>query len=255
MAKQQHSHQPPHADPAGSRRVRATLVTLRAGTSGYAYRAWSPAFYPPKAKATELLARYAERLSTVEANSTFRKMPPAGTLAGWVKSVPPGFVFAVKAPQQITHYWRLRNCADFLTALFAGVDELGAHAGPILFQLAPQMKLDLGRLEGFLAELPDHRRYAFELRHPTWLVEEVYAALRKKGAALVWTDDPDHQTPEVTTADFGYIRLRKDKYSAASLRRWRDKIAAQPWQHAYAFVRHDETADAPKWALALGKPK
>jgi len=240
MAKQQHV---------------TSSLTLRAGTSGYSYRAWSPAFYPPKVKSTELLARYAERLSTVEANSTFRKMPPAGTLGKWIKSVPPGFVFAVKAPQQITHYWRLRNCAEFLTALFAGVDELGLHAGPILFQLAPQMKADLPRLEAFLSELPNGRRYAFELRHPTWLVEETYTLLRHKNAALVWTDDPDHQSPTIPTADFGYVRLRKERYTGPGLRRWRETIHAQPWKDAYVFVRHDETADAPKWALTLAKSR
>jgi uncharacterized protein YecE (DUF72 family) len=58
---------------------------------------------------------YFERLAAVEVQQTFYQPPRPKTLAGWREEAPPGFVFAVKAWQLITHtassptYRRLRR--------------------------------------------------------------------------------------------------------------------------------------------------
>jgi len=60
------------------------MATLYAGTSGFAYPAWKPGFYPPKLPANQFLKHYSGRLNAVEINYTFRRLPAASTLSAWV---------------------------------------------------------------------------------------------------------------------------------------------------------------------------
>src|SRR6478672_3404582 len=162
------------------------MATLYAGTSGFAYPAWKPGFYPAKTAANQFLAHYAERLNCVEINYTFRRLPSASTLANWVEATRPGFLFAVKANMRITHIQRLKN-AEESTALFLKmIDPLrtSRRLGPILFQLPPAVKCDVGLLRTYLELLPPDMRYAFEFRHASWLAEPVYEALREKNVSL-----------------------------------------------------------------------
>src|ERR1017187_8035912 len=157
------------------------MATLYAGTSGFAYPAWKPGFYPAKLPAKQFLKHYAERLNCVEINYTFRRLPAATTLAAWVEATPAGFVFAVKAHMRITHILRLRNAEQATEIFLKAIDPLrtSRRLGPILFQLPPQMKCDVGLLRSYLGLLPTGMRYAFEFRHASWLVEEVYDELRR----------------------------------------------------------------------------
>jgi uncharacterized protein YecE (DUF72 family) len=195
------------------------MVTLYAGTSGFAYPAWKPGFYPAKLPAARFLEHYASRLNCVEINYTFRRMPAASTLQSWIDLTPPGFVFVVKAHQQITHLRRLKNAEEptsaFLTAL-APLREAG-KLGPVLFQLPPQLKLDIERLEAFLALLPADSRYAFEFRDASWFVDDVYSLLRSHGVALCVAESEKLRVPDVVTAGFTYYRLRKPAYEQADL--------------------------------------
>src|SRR5438045_9740476 len=109
------------------------MATLYAGTSGFAYTAWKPGFYPAKLPSKQFLNHYAQRLNCVEINYTFRRLPSASTLANWVEQTQPGFVFAVKANQRITHIARLKN-AEAPTELFLRmIDQLRSarRLGPI----------------------------------------------------------------------------------------------------------------------------
>src|SRR5258708_27811126 len=149
------------------------MATLYSGTSGVAYPAWKPVFYPAKLPANQFLKHYAGRLNCVEINYTFRRLPSASTLANWVEATQPGFVFAVKANMRITHILRLKN-AESATELFLtmiGPLRTARRLGPILFQLPPAMKCDVGLLRAFLELLPRDLRYAFEFRHASWLTE------------------------------------------------------------------------------------
>ena len=126
------------------------MATLYAGTSGYAYPAWKPDFYPEDLPATRFLRHYAGRLNCVEINYTFRHMPSEKTVASWIESTPPGFLFAVKAHQTITHRNRLKEGAreplEYFLATLEPLREAG-RLGPVLLQLPPNLKLDLERLE------------------------------------------------------------------------------------------------------------
>src|SRR6202040_2843008 len=143
------------------------MATLYAGTSVFAYAAWKPGFYPAKLPAKQFLKHYAERLNCVEINYTFRRLPSASTLQNWVEATQPGFVFAVKANQRITHIQRLKNAGEATEICFKAIDPLrtARRIGPVLFQLPPHLKCDVGLLEGYLGLLPEGMRYAFEFRN------------------------------------------------------------------------------------------
>ena len=221
------------------------MAMLYAGTSGFAYPAWKPGFYPAKLPAKQFLKHYAERLNSVEINYTFRRLPSAGTLKTWVEATPPGFVFAVKANQRITHILRLKNADEATELFFRMIDPLrtSRRLGPVLFQLPPQMKCDVGLLAGYLALLPAGMRYAFEFRHPSWLTEEVYSLLREHNISLCVAESEKLEVPEVVTADFVYYRLRKPEYTEADV----DAIAARSREllgagrDLYLMFKHEET--------------
>lgn len=238
---------------ARGRRGRDVRLAVRVfiGTSGYSYKEWKGSFYPEDLPASKMLRYYAERLDTVEANNTFYRMPSAKTLDEWTAQVPPGFVFAIKAPQRITHQQRLVGSAETLEAVWRATEVLGARRGPFLFQLPPFLKKDVPRLADFLALLPASIEAAFEFRHPSWLDDEVYAALEARRAALVIADAEKLTTPLVATAPFGYLRLRREDYTQADVDTWAARISAQPWPRAYVYFKHEEAGTGPRLAAEL----
>jgi uncharacterized protein YecE (DUF72 family) len=223
------------------------MATLYAGTSGFAYPNWKPAFYPAKLSSKQFLNHYSQRLNCVEINYTFRRLPSGSTLANWVEQTPAGFVFAVKANQRITHIARLKN-AEAATELFLKmIDPLRSarRLGPILFQLPPALKCDAVLLAAYLELLPPDLRYAFEFRHTSWLVEPVYEELRKRNISLCVAESERLEVPEVITADFVYYRLRKPEYTgedvAAIRARSEEMVAAG--RDLYLMFKHEETPD------------
>ena len=224
---------------------------LRAGTSGYAYREWRGKFYPSGLTPPAMLPFYAQHFSVVEINATFYRLPSAAVLASWCEQVPDGFLFACKAPGLITHRKRLR-AADAETAAFTvRVAALGEHLGPLLFQLPPYLPCDLPLLDHFLASLTTTRT-ALEFRHPSWFNAEVYRLLREHGCALCLSDRDDAPPPPlVTTACFGYVRLRRAKYTQAELREWKRKFVELGWREAFVFFRHETTARGPLFAARM----
>jgi uncharacterized protein YecE (DUF72 family) len=223
------------------------MATLYAGTSGFAYAAWKPGFYPAKLPAKQFLHHYAQRLNSVEINYTFRRLPSASTLQSWVEATPPGFVFAVKANQRITHILRLKNAAEATALFLKMIDPLRSarRLGPVLFQLPPQLKCDEALLGDFLELLPTDLRYAFEFRHTSWLSEPVYELLRRRNVALCLAESEKLEVPKVITADFVYYRLRKPEYTEADV----DAIASGAREllgtgrDLYLMFKHEETPE------------
>jgi len=218
-------------------------MQIRVGTSGYSYKEWKGSFYPEDLKSADMLRYYAERFTSVEINNTFYRMPKATMLEGWASQVPSHFLFVLKASQQITHRKRLKDAGEPVAYLLETAATLGERLGPVLFQLPPNFKKDLPRLEGFLDLLPGGRPFAFEFRHETWAHDEVRAALRARNCALVCADTEDSGedgAPIVSTADWGYLRLRRCDYTHAELAPWVDRIRSQPWQRAFVFFKHED---------------
>ena len=197
------------------------------GTSGFSYPGWKGHFYPKGTKPAGMLAYYAERLSTVELNAPFYKLPPRASFEKWASEVGDDFSFAVKAPQRITHHKKLLGVEEELGAFFAALEGLGSKLGPSLFQLPPSFAKDTARLEAFLALLPRDRLVAIEFRHASWFEESTYALLRAHGVALVGGDtgDDDKNPPLVSTAKHAYLRLRQDAYTDEELARWAERMA------------------------------
>jgi len=223
------------------------MATLYAGTSGFAYPAWKPGFYPAKTAANQFLKHYATRLNCVEINYTFRRLPSAATLENWVAQTPPGFVFAVKANMRITHIMRLKNAGEATDLFFKMIDPLrtARRLGPVLFQLPPAMKCDAPLLRDYLALLPPDLRYAFEFRHPTWLCDEVYDALRERNISLCVAESEKLEVPEVITADFVYFRLRKPDYTAEDVAAIgaRSQELLATGRDLYLMFKHEESPE------------
>lgn len=220
------------------------------GTSGYNFPEWKGSFYPAKLPATQMLPYYAERLSTVEINYTFYRMPNAKTVAGWGQAVPDGFTFVLKAPQRITHIGRLKDVDDPLRYFTETIRPLGPKLGPVLVQLPPNFKQDLARLKDFLTLFPADLQCAWEFRHPSWFDDATYEALRTANAALCIADTEAGHTPLEATADFGYFRLRDEAYTKKQLGQWAGTVRSlgQSWGRAFVFFKHEEAGLGPKLA-------
>jgi len=231
------------------------MATLYAGTSGFAYAAWKPGFYPAKLPSKQFLNHYATRLNCVEINYTFQHLPSASTLARWVEATAPGFVFAVKANQRITHMLRLKNAAEATDLFLRMIDPLRSarRLGPILFQLPPNLKCDAGLLAAYLELLPKDLRYAFEFRHESWLAEPVYEVLRARNVSLCVAESERLEVPEVITADFVYYRLRKPDYTEADIDAFaaRAKDLLATGRDLYLMFKHEETPDGAIHAEGL----
>ena len=192
-----------------------TAAPIYCGTSGFAYPAWKPAFYPEGLPQARFLEHYATRLNSVEINYTFRRTPKAETLEKWAAATPDDFLFTIKAHQRITHLKRLKDAAEPTEFFLRSLEPLrtAGRLGVILFQLPPNLKADLPRLEAFLELLPAGDRYAFEFRNETWFDEAVYDALRRRNVCCCQAESDTLETPETLTADFTYFRLRKSDYT------------------------------------------
>lgn len=228
----------------------------RVGTSGFAYATWR-GFYPPGTKPRQMLAYYASRLPTVEINATFRRMPSREAIAAWRDAAPPGFAFAIKAPQRITHILRLRAAAAPTRAMLRDAATLADRLGPVLFQCPPNLVHDRARLVRFLRVLPGDVRFAFEFRHASW--EASRPLVVAAGHAWCVADDDDAAPLDPRRAlgedvgPFVDVRLRRTLYTDADLRAWaaafRRVVAGG--RDVFCYFKHEETGTGAAWALRL----
>lgn len=226
-------------------------MKLWIGTSGYSYPEWKGSFYPPDLATAKMFGFYSERFPTVEINATFYRMPTDKLVDGWVKGAPPGFRYTFKAPKVITHIKRLKECNDSLTFFLGRADRLGAHRAALLFQLPPFMKKDVPLLKDFLALVKSEHRAAFEFRNETWHDDAVFTALSDAGAALCVADSEKMTTPLVATTSWGYFRLRDEGYHRADIAKWHGQIAAQKWDEAFVYFKHEDSGKGAEFALQL----
>lgn len=202
----------------------------RIGTSGWSYPHWQGVFYPPKLNQREWLEFYSQHFDTVEINSSFYHLPSEKVFERWQNRTPGNFRFAVKASRFITHRKRLADAEEPLQRFLNNCQGLGKKLGCLLFQLPPQLHLDLDRLNRFLRLLPERPPCAFEFRHDSWFCEQVYQALEERGIALCRSSSDRFPDAQVTTAPFVYIRMHggtalySSKYSDQELKKWAGEI-------------------------------
>ena len=228
-------------------------MTHHVGTSGFQYPEWKGTFYPADLPTSKMLAYYATKFDATEVNYTFRSFPSAKTVARWADTVPPGFRYSLKAPQRVTHFAKLRDCGVILRDFHAAVLPLEEKLGPVLFQLPATFKKDAALLEAFLTETPTGMRVAFEFRDASWFDDDVYAALSKHGAALCLADSEELATPAVATTSWGYLRLRRDDYTGADLKRWAAIANAQKWTDCLTAFKHEKAGNGPKFGAEFRK--
>jgi uncharacterized protein YecE (DUF72 family) len=226
-----------------------TRMNLYVGTSGYSYKEWKGTFYPEDLSEKQMLRFYGERFRSVEINNTFYRMPKASVLEAWAAEVPAEFKFVLKASQRITHIQRLKDAGDSLAYLIKVAAVLKQRLGPFLFQLPPNFKKDAVRLREFLALLPPDSITAFEFREASWFDEEIFELLRKHRIALCIAEAEDGvEVPFVSTADWGYLRLRRPDYGDEELKGWIGRIREQNWQNAFIFFKHEDEGKGPAMA-------
>src|SRR5438552_686772 len=206
-------------------------MNLYLGTSGYSYKEWKGPFYPEDLPDKQMLHFYAERFRTVEINNTFYRMPKESVLEAWAADVPADFKFVLKASQRITHMQRLKDAGDSVSYLIKMAGALKERLGPLLFQLPPYLKKDLSRLRDFLALLPPNYRAAFEFRHQSWFDPEIFGLLRDHQVALCIAEaENDLEIPFESTADWGYLRLRRPDYGDPELKAWVERVRQKEWR-------------------------
>ncbi len=225
-------------------------MKIHVGTSGFAYKEWKGKFYPEKITPGEMLRFYAGRLNTVEINNTFYHMPKESVLTSWAEQVTRDFVFAIKAPQVITHLKQLRNVFEETEYLFRSLSVLDGKLGPVLFQFPKSFRADRSLLEDFLPLIPGNIACAFDFRSPTWIESGVTDVLRKKECSWCVEDTDESPVQEIiSTAPLGYLRLRRSDYTGADLSQWAERVLSQKWERAFVFFKHEDGAKGPEMAM------
>ena len=226
------------------------------GTSGWQYGSWKGTFYPQKLPQRAWLSHYVTVFPVVEVNNSFYQLPKEGTFDKWRDETPRGFVFVIKASRYITHIRRLRNAKESVDLFWSRASRLNEKLGPVLFQLPPRFKADVGLLREFLSLLPAEIKSAFEFRDETWNRDEVYRALDDAGAAWVLADRPAARVEPIVTGGWSYIRFHQGRafhpaYPRSKLARWADRIVELPARDTYIFFNNDPLAAAPRDAQIL----
>jgi uncharacterized protein YecE (DUF72 family) len=229
---------------------------LRIGTSGYQYDHWRGGLYPKGLPKRAWFEHYTDHFNSIEINNTFYRLPEPATFDHWRELAPPGFRFALKYSRYATHMKHLADPEEALERFLERAQRLRGWLGPILVQLPPSWHVDPERLDAFLRLAPRRHRWAVELRDASWLHDEVYEVLRKRGAALVIHDLlEDH--PRELTADFTYLRFHGRDYGgsyshqalvaqARRIRRW-----LRRGHDVYVYFNNDRDGHAPRNALDL----
>jgi len=235
---------------AGATVCSAAVPEPRVGTSGWSYSEWVGRFYPNGTSPARMLPFYAKRFPTVEAHSTYRRLPTSAALERWSQQVPPDFHFAPKAHMGITHRRDLDGVEERVAAFFDALAPLGSRLGPVLFAV-PHQQPDLSRLDRLLDALPSAPRHpvAFELG-PAWAVPEVISRLEAHGVGLAAVEGDGRPVGDMEIGPFTYVRLRRTRYDRSELDAWAERLrkASSGGRQAYAFFKHDEAGDGPRYA-------
>jgi len=225
---------------------------IRIGCSGWNYRDWRGRFYPEGMAAKDWFAFYARHFDTVEINNSFYRLPSPETVDKWRARAPPGFCYAVKANRYLTQTKRLKDCAEPMARMMASFSHFPPTLGPILYQLPPNLPLDLARLETFLHLLPPEPVHIFEFRHPSWYCDAVYALLERHNAGFCVHDMPGSASPRLALGPAAYVRFHgtsgkyRGRYGDGSLRDWAGWMQAQAKEGrpVWAYFNNDYDAQA-----------
>jgi len=224
------------------------VARVYVGASGLSYPAAKGAFYPRKLPQKDALAYYAARLNTIEVNTTFYGNPKPEVIDGWVRAVPPGFRFAVKASRWVTHASKERLMRNDLGRFASSLEGFGESLGSVLFQFPTTHEYQPDRLEPFLERLPSSWRAAFQFRHPSWHVESVSRLIESAGGEVCHADGEPDPGP-IGRGAFLYFRMRRAAYGKVRLNSWRRRFEAYAAEGRDVFAYFKHEGRAPSFAL------
>ena len=228
---------------------------LYAGTSGFSYPSWVPAFYPPGTRGDALLRSYADRLPAVELNNTFYQHPTASKIESWLAATPPDLRFTVKAQKGGSFRAMRGDPGTTVPWLTAPYRLFGERLGSVLYRIPEATRRDDVALAALLKAWPRDMPLTMEFQHPSWQDDSIHALLREHDVALCATDvEGDAFLPDLRlTGPFLYLRLRRETYSATELDAWADRLLPflADGRDAYVFFRHDEIGESALRAIDL----
>lgn len=228
---------------------------LRVGTSGFAYPAWAPRFFPAGLPAARLLAHYSSQLSAVELNNTFYRSPTPAATAAWLAATPFDFRFSIKAQRGGSYRALQVDPTESVPWLTGPYRAFGERLGTVLFRVPDGVARNDERLRALIAAWPADLPLTMEFQDPSWHVDETFESLASIGAAICTTELPEDPEPPTIrrTGPFLYLRLRRHDYDGAELETWATRL--EPFlaagDDAYVFFRHDEVGRGPELALEL----
>jgi uncharacterized protein YecE (DUF72 family) len=170
------------------------------------YKHWRGVVYPASLPVRQWFEHYTTLFDTVEVNNTFYRLPTEAAVESWAAQAPLGFIYSLKLGSFGSHRMKLRDAESWLPNHLDRLQRLGTSAGPTLVQLPPRWRRNAARLDEFLSAAPSTRRWAVELREPSWLNDEIYDVLADHGAALCIHDLLTGHPWELTT-NWTYIRF------------------------------------------------
>ena len=222
------------------------------GTSGFSYPEWKGSFYPEGMKDADMLGYFATRLSAVEINNTFYRMPNPDVLEAWGKATPPAFRFVIKMPRYIVPSMKTEKLSA-IPAFFERIKALEDKLGPSLLLVAPFMK-NPGpeRLGAFLEQMPKVP-LVYEFRNDSWYDPTTEAMLKERNIAQCWTDSEERDFPHRITSDILYARLRRPEYTDDALKEWIGRMKATGAKTAYVFFKHEDAGTGPKLAARFSE--
>lgn len=128
-------------------------------------------FYPRGTK--DELSYYATQFNSIELNATFYNSPSAEQVAVWRDKTPADFKFFPKIPQSVSHYSRLLNTGDKVTAFCDAISHFEDKLGMAFLQMHDNYKpKDMERLAGFLHDFPKVIPLAVEVRNAEWFADK-----------------------------------------------------------------------------------
>jgi len=207
---------------------------LYLGTSGFSYDDWVSVFYPAGMPKREWLGYYSREFRTCEINSTYYVIPSASSLKAMSDKTADGFLFSIKANQEMTH--QRENNTSVFAAFRSALEPLKSSGklGCVLAQFPYSFgfnRLNWVYLEQFkeqTAGLP----LVIEFRNARWLRDDIFAWLKQNNIGFCCVDEPrlPNLMPPVAqiTSNIGYVRFH-------------GRNSAKWWQHEQAYERYDYT--------------
>jgi uncharacterized protein YecE (DUF72 family) len=221
------------------------------GCSGFYYNHWRGKFYPADLAKPNWLQYYATQFNTLEVNNTFYRYPTEKLLLGWKQKTPDSFHFTLKANRAITHTRKFHNTHQLTENFYKLAHMLGDKLLCILFQLPPQLHMDMDLLERIAAQMDGSVLNALEFRHRSWWSGEVYDFLDRHG--LVFCSVSSLELPDtlIKTGGAVYVRFHglagwyAGNYTDAELQKWAQRIRQQHSKQALCYFNNDISAYAP----------